>query len=842
MDDGGRSDPHDGPDGGNPTDPDDGTDVADPNGLNVALHVEDSAGVDRIGEPVRSGVPIPRAVQMTDASRFMVVDPEGVTVPAQVTVTSRWQGEPDDVSKPIKWLLVDFVADVPAGSRSTYRLRTKAASASSEANPAEAAAVSETANEIVVDTGAARFTISKTRFNLFDRVELADGTALVESDPDRGIYLQTAAGARYLAATGATDVAVEESGPLHVVVVARGKHENAAGESMLDFTVRMHFWQGSAESKVSYTFTERDLGSIRSYVGLDEVGIELPTLLGGETRFAIGGAQEPATGALQAGGAWQRQTGNLSAAMAAMFNPGNADTISFANGGDATGSGGKAPGWIGGSGENGGVTAALRWYWQQYPKKLSVTPGMLAVELWPSEDVDMRVYASSQKTHEVIFGFHEKGASLESAGAAEAIRLDHPLVARCNPSWYARTQVWNRIGVADPDAYESEHKYVAAAFYENLLQEEFPETFGNRRFDSGGRGHEYGMWDFGDGRESSGWSNLAYDTPRSLFLHWAMTGNRDLLDRGTEALLHLRDVDIEHSPKDTRAGITTNRGVTMPWLGRTRYNPTRGPQAHDLGFEGAVGFGFEHHKGQSLADHYFLTGDRLSKEVLAETYHYYEQWLVDAESGYLRQGGGSRTVSHMLNVVLGYYDAYGTAEARDRADYIVQYLNDWQRMTSSNDPQGWMWNGTDDDSTSAFMNAVTAESLVLYEVMFPDGIPVRDNLVDAARWTIDPDNDQLEDGSQGLYFNAWTNNNYGADHATVLDPMMGPMLGYAYGATGEREFADIASEVMLNSFSQDSSTPYVKAFTQQTRLVPPFLYFLQKPEAQEEAGLAGIAP
>jgi hypothetical protein len=240
-----------------------------------------------------------------------------------------------------------------------------------------------------------------------------------------------------------------------------------------------------------------------------------------------------------------------------------------------------------------------------------------------------------------------------------------------------------------------------------------------------------------------------------------MTGNRAFLDRGTEAMHHLRDVDIEHSPKDTRAGITPARGVNMPWLGRTRYNPTLGPQSHDLGYEGSTGFGFEHHKGQSLADHYFLTGDRLSKDVLAESYHYYDQWLVDASSGYLRQGGGSRTVSHMLNVVLGYADAYGTEEARQRADHIVEYLDDWQRMTSSNDPEGWMWNGTDDDSTSAFMNAVTAESLMLYEVMFPDGVPVRDNLVDAARWTIDAGNGQLENGSQGHYFNAWTNNNYG---------------------------------------------------------------------------------
>ena len=75
------------------------------------------------------------------------------------------------------------------------------------------------------------------------------------------------------------------------------------------------------------------------------------------------------------------------------------------------------------------------------------------------------------------------------------------------------------------------------------------------------------------------------------------------------------------------------------------------------------------------------------------------------------------------------------------------------------------------------MNAVTAESMMLYEVMFPAGVPVKQNLVDAARWTIASGNGQLVNGSQGQYFNAWTNNNYGVTHATILDAMVVPWMG-----------------------------------------------------------------
>ncbi|MHB8875934.1 MAG: hypothetical protein ACYC8T_19775, partial [Myxococcaceae bacterium] len=370
-------------------------------------------------------------------------------------------------------------------------------------------------------------------------------------------------------------------------------------------------------------------------------------------------------------------------------------------------------------------------------------------------------------------------------------------------------------------------------YFRNLKEVEFNATFGTRRFNNNGRGHEYSMWDFGDGRESD-WSNLAYDTPRTLLIHWAITGEREYWRKGMETALHLRDVDIEHSPLDTRVGIQTGRGVAKPWLGRTRYNPTGGLQSHDLGYKGRTGYGFEHHKGQGFADHYFLTGDQLSKEVLAETYHYYEQWKVDADSGYLRTDG-TRVVSHVLLVLLGYYDAFGTAEARERIDYTVRFLHDWQRRTTGSDPNGWMWM-TAGDSTASWMNGITAESLMLYEVNFPDGLAVRQNLIDAAKWSVAPGNGLLVRGAQGPYFNAWTGENYGITHATVLDPMMGPLLGYASDATSDPAYSSLGKQVLQGCIALDGASPYIKSFTQQTRLVPAFLWFLQTPQAQAEGG------
>ncbi len=793
------------------------TDDPTPATLDISLHVEDATGADR-SEPVRNGVPFPRSAGLMSTAGLRIMSPDGGSVPAQFRVLSRWDGAPNDATKPIKWLLVDFDAIVPANADRVYRLQ-KAGSQQTQGSLVQ----EDSAQRIVVDTGVATFTFSKTRFNLFDRVVLGDQTEVVSPDATAGAYLTKPDGTKLLAGLQTTQVIVEEDGPLGTVILARGKHSDGTS-ALLHWTMRVQLHKGRSEALVSYTFTDKDITSIRDYVAVDEMGISVP--IATASKISMGSDASAITGVLR-GETTLRQAGNLSPTIAATFNPGNADTLSWSAAGSVTGSGGKAPGWVDVSGAGGGVTAAMRWFWQQYPKKITATQSRLTMEIWPSEEADMRVYAAAQKTHEILFVFHDSAVDGSALGAGAARRMASPLFARCNPAWYARSGVFNLVGTADPADYPAEHRAVVEGFNANL-EKEYQRTFVQRRFDSAGNGHSYSMWDFGDLRESS-WGNMAYDTPRSLFIQWAMSGKRKFLDRALETSLHLRDVDVEHSPLDTRVGLKNNRGVAQPWLGRTKYNPSHGAQSHDLGYEGST-YGFEHHKGQGIGDHYFLTGDAMSKEVLGETYHYYNQWYVDAANGYHRTDG-TRVVSHMLLVVLAQWAATGDPVAKQRADYIVNFLEDWQRRTSGNDPDGIMWN-TAGDSTATFMNGVTAEALMLYELEFPAGVPVRDAIVDAAAWTIDPSNGQLEYGPGGAYFNAWTGDNYGITHATVLDPMVAGWLGYASAKTGDPAYQDVAKEVLQNSFDQDTSTPYIKAFTQETRLVPSLFWFLMTPEAQ----------
>jgi hypothetical protein len=91
--------------------------------LDVPLVVFDTAGVDRRQEVCSSGIWVPCGA-LKRPEEIAVFDSAGEAVPAQFRVLERWREKAagkDDLS--VRWLLVTFLADVPAGGKAEYRLK-----------------------------------------------------------------------------------------------------------------------------------------------------------------------------------------------------------------------------------------------------------------------------------------------------------------------------------------------------------------------------------------------------------------------------------------------------------------------------------------------------------------------------------------------------------------------------------------------------------------------------------------------------------------------------------------------------------------------------------------------
>jgi len=91
--------------------------------LDLPLILQEVAGVKRQREICSSGVPLPCGL-LKEPEGIAVFDPAGQLVPAQFRVLERWRENglgKGDLS--IKWLLVTFLADIPAGKTVVYSLK-----------------------------------------------------------------------------------------------------------------------------------------------------------------------------------------------------------------------------------------------------------------------------------------------------------------------------------------------------------------------------------------------------------------------------------------------------------------------------------------------------------------------------------------------------------------------------------------------------------------------------------------------------------------------------------------------------------------------------------------------
>ncbi|MFQ5592534.1 MAG: DUF6259 domain-containing protein [Anaerolineae bacterium] len=285
--------------------------------LQVPLTIRDTAGLSHAAEPVTSGIPLPFGA-ISDANNLWLAGPDGTTpAPAQFTVLSRWNGLVDDATKAIKWILVDFQADVPANATTTYYLRgssvqqalgsrldgslagwldgstplTKVIQPSSHptiqpsnrpaiqtSNPT--LTVTDNGTHVIVDTGPLRFQVRRGPFNLFDGAWLdLDGNNVAETEvvsPGHagGMILTRTNGSTYLSSADTADtpqVAVERNGPLHAVIRIEGRHTtdsdngtwvNKGGGrpafNYLEYTVRIHAYAGKPWVRVSYSIRYPD--------------------------------------------------------------------------------------------------------------------------------------------------------------------------------------------------------------------------------------------------------------------------------------------------------------------------------------------------------------------------------------------------------------------------------------------------------------------------------------------------------------------------------------------------------------------------------------------------------
>jgi hypothetical protein len=671
----------------------------------VPLTLTERVGVDRLDEPVTTGVPLPEGL-VEDPGKLVLLGPDGTPVPAQFTVATRWYP-----GRSIKWVLLDFQASVSAGASRVYALTDVGKNPA----PPHPVTVEGDGDAVTLATGTVRLAVKRKGFNLFDQVSVApkgDGqyTETLLGGKQRmrielahgGVGLPTL---KKFSPANDPDVTldVELRGPMRAVVKLTGKHlstDKLPGDHhLLDFVCRITACAGSGRVKVDYSLECKQGESISVGVPLDRWWFATPLVLDAKTRTWAVGLKD---GQYMGPGCdpklipeWNDEYEKPPKTVRKYYEPGLHDCIVHSLASDRVVYRGdfwrkrralvcrgkhekKAAatvGWMDLADARKGMTASIRWFWQTWPRGIMVGGNNMYVmgqtHLAPKPDLLTRsnarrahYYPGMSKTTEFLFYFHgpRDVTRIVSAHAG----LQAPLRAWAAPAWYCeRTQAFGRLVSAskahfDDEDWQRVRQYDAnvAATKQRILKHRDLE-FGD--YDS------YGMFNFGDTinfiKQQRGdpcdryvtWDNCYYDYPHALLLQWARTGDPDYFDMFEQAQHHLMDLDMVcYHPDPKMVGANRYCDGTMHIR-----------QSGGIYVSGT----FNHYKTQSHFERYYLTGFRRARDM----------GVLSAEFSLTRNAmsfGQPRSLGHGPLGALAGWEATGERRFLDRFIHFEKHYMD----------------------------------------------------------------------------------------------------------------------------------------------------------------------
>ena len=531
--------------------------------------------------PITTGVPVPEGF-LASPDHVRLLGPAGEES-VQVKLTGRWR----DGS--VKWLLVTFMASAPAKGESVYRLEM-GRHVRRSAVPAPIA-VAKNAQGVTVDGGSLRFSVN-AQGNLCDiqrdgHAVLPSGKACVTLVTDGD---QTSASTAHAAA----QVEIEESGPLRVVVKIMQDLKRPA----LRVETRIEAYRQSPALRVHHALL---VVGDKDFVDLNEVRYRMP--LACEKR------------------SWSVP---LASGKSLTLNS-EADTVRQLFDAEYCSAAASAMGRVVGAAiavGKGGCAVAVRDFWQNYPKGLTVADDAVNLALCPAFEAGTydkfpfekeghhlyyylqggkyRLKRGMAKTHELLLCFAPEGEREQCC-----VLFQEPLLAAPPAEWSCRSKAFYDVAPRDPQKFK---------LYEEAMAKNLAAYAVGRE-----RTHDYGLMNYGDWYPERGanWGNIEYDTQHAFFLEYIRSGNPAAFALGCAAELHNRDIDTVQWDAD----VKKIGAVYVHQMGHVG-------GYYDKSVPGTLGipkasFSVTHAWAEGHFDHYFLTGDRRSYETACAVSDYF---------------------------------------------------------------------------------------------------------------------------------------------------------------------------------------------------------------------------
>lgn len=573
---------------------------------------------ERHDEPVTTGVAFPRGEVIGNES-WSLLNPHGEAVPVQTTILDRWG------DNSVRWLLVDFQADVAPEENAVYRLQ---AGATLDAGPPTyQLLIDQTVDRITVHTGVAEFEISRSGAMFVSKASV-DGNSMlagatIDADDADGVHCR-------LEVSQST---LERSGELTAIVRVEGVLKSSAAS--LDATIRLQFHAGMGVVRTGVTIANPraarhsggiwDLGDSGSVL-LRDLSISLRRLSNDPAEvwgsLARDESMSPA-GTVFA--VYQDSSGGDNWLHPNHVNR-NSDVPSVLRGFRAVRDGAETVGMRAtpvasvGRGDTRIAVAAPRW-WEVFPKMLTADRDGCTIGVLPRQYSDLHeLQGGEQTTFTFVFCC---GRDTVSAQPLAWVRA--PLQVAADSESYRRAELWAPLSAGSPAAHEGYDTLVTSIVEgDQSFQQrrELIDEFGWRNFGEIYADHEA----VHQSEPMVSHYNNQYDAIAGFATRFLQTGDPRWWSAMDELAGHVIDIDLYRTDRDRAA---YNGG----YFWHTQHYAPAGTATHRAYSRGSGTAGggpsAEHNYTTGLLLHYFLTGSERSRAAVIQL----ADWVMDMDDG-----------------------------------------------------------------------------------------------------------------------------------------------------------------------------------------------------------------
>jgi hypothetical protein len=585
--------------------------------LTVSLDTE-FPPFERHGEPVSIGVAYPAgAVQRGDW--WSLRGPGDEAVPVQVTTLDRW----GDGS--VRWMLVEFQADVVPGAESQYLLSPAAL----PAPPVPSIAIEHAGEVVTIRTGAASFDVPRSGAAFLADARVQGGSLLRAS----GITAEDGGGTRYRFNTRRTTL--HRAGPLSAVVRLDGGLHAAEGPAWLDATVTLQFFAGlgSVRAEVSVTNPRAarhrgglwDLGDPGSVL-IHDLSVTIAPNIDPQTdvwasldraeQMAPAGSSFSVYQDSSGGASWRHVNHvNRKGSVPATFRGFRARRHDR----DVEGLRATPVVSVGGGASRISVTAPR--FWELFPKSLKASAERCAIGLLPADSSGLHELQGGERT---TFGF-VVCFGRETVSAEPLAWARSPLRISADAESYRQAGVWAPIAAGSPlshQAYEDLVNVAVDAESGFARRREVIDEYGWRNFGEIHADHE----SVAPADPLVSHYNNQYDAVAGLATRFVQTGDARWFAAMAELADHVADIDLYHTTRDRAA---YNGG----YFWHTQHYAPAGTATHRaysrLAQSSGGGPSAEHNYTTGLLLHHFLTGSERSRAAVIQL----ADWVLDMDDG-----------------------------------------------------------------------------------------------------------------------------------------------------------------------------------------------------------------